>query len=705
MDHDNFHRRSSEYSNTGLEERRMGPPGGGPPMMGPPPIPPKSRGKLYARLLKYPMAVFAIFPSFVTGAGPIVTFVIFGQILNQHTSYAVDGIDTLTDIRNLCLYMVMCAVILGICKFLTIFLWVRIGSRFTNDLRSKLFESLMMSDVEYYDVTSVGSILTLLGEDSQLVQDNFGTTKGTQFQCIGQFLTGIILCYVYCWKLALIATCTIPYAMLVINFMSKCVNSHIMKKFMYTAESITIAEEALAAIRTVKSFNQEDKEFNRFRRLTNKVVHEGILFGRYVSTMMALVMLGVWSAIIGNMYYGGTLVDAGEIKGGDLTSIFGFMMFGTMGVIELQASFQAEQKAISSGARILEMIDHVPNVPFSGGKIIENFQGNIEFRNVSFKYPTRDVYVLKNVSFKIKAGQMGALVGHSGSGKSTCVQLLERFYDVAEGIILLDDEDIKSLDPHWLHTKISLVSQEPVLFQLSIRENIKYSCDDSSDEKAVDAAQKANAAKFIGKLNKKYDFFVGEKGSLLSGGQRQRIAIARALIRDPIILITDEATSALDAGSEKKVQVALDKIMKTCTSVVVAHRLTTIRNADVIYVFESGEIVEVGKHDELVQKQGHYYELVKRQLQENEKKFHSVQSYNIKNVDGVDPQLNEKENKKKKASHLSSSASSSASLSTSSSSSSSNNRNNEPLSDSSVEQESSSQSQNSSVSTVSEESD
>ena len=201
---------------------------------------------------------------------------------------------------------------------------------------------------------------------------------------------------------------------------------------------------------------------------------------------------------------------------------------------------------------------------------------------------------------------MGAHVGHSGSVKSTCIQLLERFYDVTDGIILLDGRDIQTLDPHWLHQKISLVSQEPILFQLSIKDNIKYGQRDSSDEMVIEAARKSNALNFIEKLEGKFKNFVGEKGDTVSGGQRQRIAIARTLIRNPVISMTDEATSALDAESEKKVQLALDQVMKNRTSVVVAHRLSTIKNADVIYVFDSGEIKEKGTHSSLIKKKGYY---------------------------------------------------------------------------------------------------
>ena len=580
----------------------------------------RARLALYKLLMKYPKACLGVLPSFIFGAAPIFAFLLFGKVITKLTDYTQTKVDNFDDIKKYALYMTILAIVLMILKFLDSFFWIRVGSEFTNDLKSHVFEKLMKSEVSYFDCTPIGNILTLLGEESQSVQDSFGNTKGLQFQYLGQALVGLILCYCYSWKCALIATCIIPYACIIIYFCSKLIDRHINLRFLYIADSMTIAEETLSTIRTVRGFNREDIEFGRFMEQTENSTKEYKKFGLWLVTMFSLIMLGIYALICGNMYYGGTLVDKGELLSGDLMSMFGYMMFSSMAIINLQTSLQGEQKAIHAGARLLEMINHESSMSFDGGKKLKKFKGHIEFKNVSFKYPTRDTYVLKNVSFEIKPGQMGALVGHSGSGKSTCVQLLERYYDATEGVILLDGHDIKTLDPHWLHQKIGLVSQEPTLFQLTVKENIKYGARDATDEMVRKAAAEANALKFIEKLEGKFDYFVGEKGDTVSGGQRQRIAIARALIKDPVILITDEATSALDAASEKKVQKALDKIMKTRTSVVVAHRLSTIRNANVIYVFDAGEIVEIGTHDSLVKnKNGHYYALVKRQLAEKEK--------------------------------------------------------------------------------------
>jgi ABC-type multidrug transport system fused ATPase/permease subunit len=324
-----------------------------------------------------------------------------------------------------------------------------------------------------------------------------------------------------------------------------------------------------------------------------------------------------WTTLLSNVYYAGYLAtkpDTGyEI--GDLIAVFGCQMMANFSIVSLQMSLRTENNAISGGTRIIHLTKYQPSVPFEGGDTIENFRGEIEFQNVSFKYPSRDTYVLKNVSFKILPGQIAALVGHSGSGKSTCVQLIERFYDTTDGTILLDGRDIKTLDPRWLHQKVGLVSQDPVLFHTTVRTNIVYGTWEATEEQIVAAAEAANIAAFIDTLPGKYNEMVGEKGSTLSGGQRQRIVIARAILKDPVILVTDEATSALDAESEKKVQNALDQVMRNRTAVIVAHRLSTIRNAHIIYVFDDGEIKEFGTHDELVAKKTYYYNLVSRQLE------------------------------------------------------------------------------------------
>lgn len=418
----------------------------------------------------------------------------------------------------------------------------------------------------------------------------------------------------------MIAFAIIPVSVIFIGGFIPCISKSSATRFNALSKSITIAEETISSIRTVRSYNKEDEECERLRKhleFSSKLERKS---GYLTTTMVVLILAVMWVDVLLNLYYASTLVEKSMQSGkndfliGDLLACFMFLQFGTMGIMALQRTMNMEQKAVAAGARIMKLCKHVPNIPFDGGIADVPLEGKIEFRNVTFRYPTRNVDVLSNVSFVIEPNKTTALVGHSGSGKSTCVQLIERYYDVNEGIILIDGKDIKEYDPRYLHKTIGLVNQEPTLFSTTIKENITYGCDDATEQMINDAVEVANAKKFIEKFENKFETKVAEKGSALSGGQRQRIAIARAVIKNPKILLCDEATSALDSASEKKVQEALNNVMKNRTSVIVAHRLSTIKNASMIYVFDAGQIVESGQHDELVEKKGAYYSLVSRQL-------------------------------------------------------------------------------------------
>lgn len=587
----------------------------------------RSKNMIYKLLFSHWMAKVAVIPSILIGTAPLFIYLVFGKIVNQITGYyeamAKNAVDpsvlipvdeTMTIISTYSWYLAIVSVGSGLMKFFADLLWTRLGSYCSTKLRHDLFQSMMRNDVSFFDTNPIGSILTLLGEDTQHVQNSFGSIKGNQIGYVSQFLVGIILAYIYSWRMAIVATCIVPCMLLVLIIVLPSLTKNGIEKFKHVTSSITIADETLSSIRTVRGFNKESMQVKKFMKETKDAAHYEQIIGMWITVMISLLQLIFYGITVGNLYWGATMIDKNIMEAGDLFAVYGFTLFGCTGLVMLQTSANGEQKAIEAGARILKLIEVQPSIRFDGGEIIDVFKGHIQFINVSFKYPTRDVYVLKNINFEIKPGQIGALVGHSGSGKSTCVQLIERFYDIDEGLILLDGRDIKSLDPRWLHRNIALVSQEPTLFQMSIKDNIKYGKQDSTDEQIFEAARIANAANFIEKLDHKYDEIVGEKGSTLSGGQRQRIAIARAIIKDPVILITDEATSALDSQSEKKVQNALDKVMESRTAVIVAHRLSTIRNANIIFVFESGEIKEIGNHSELLELGGFYYNLVERQL-------------------------------------------------------------------------------------------
>ncbi|OHT02945.1 ABC transporter B family member 4 [Tritrichomonas foetus] len=623
----------------------------------------RAKSTLYKLCFKDWMALVGIFPALVSGALPIL-FIYFSTDMMDALQDWGKSLQLMMIYGDPSLYydpmpvFVKCIKIMGgvaagmaFCKFWITFLWTLVGSRVRDTLKIEMFHSQMRSEVTFFDVTPIGNTLTLLSEDSESVESSFGTVKATQLSSFVQGIVGLVMAFISSWQVALVSLCFIPVVLIVIICLVPALLNFSSLKFKHVSKSMTIAEETLGAVRTVRGFCREEVESKRFMKSTKKAAK----YDRNIGLLMIVFVLILMVAIIANMladfYFGATYVDKGKLEFGKLMTIFMYTMMGAMGIVAIQGTMQSEEKAVHAGARILDIANRIPTIPFDGGEVIENFKGHIEFKNVSFKYPTRDTYVLKNVSFEIKEKQIGALVGHSGSGKSTCVQLLERFYDPTEGFILLDGKDITTLDQHWLHQKTALVSQEPILFRKTIRDNIKYGCQNATDEEVLAAVEIANAKKVLEKLEKGLDTMVGDKGSTLSGGQRQRIAIARAIIKRPIILITDEATSALDAQSEKKVQVALDKVMQDCTSVIVAHRLSTIRNADIIYVFDAGEIKEFGSHDELVAKGGHYYNLVYRQLTEKDAEMHERAQNNSQDSDSSDEVSSESSPNHKAGSH------------------------------------------------------
>ena len=606
--------RSSEQAQVTAEEKRH------------------ARRKLYKLLFKDWMAIVGIFPAMCFGVMPNVIVHFAAQILNELTlwmSSVVQSVysggvtpvyDPMPGTETQLKYIAICIACMAVFFFFQVLLWIRVGSRLTIRMKNNLFLNMMKSEIAFFDVNPIGGILTLLSEDAESVQLAFGRVKGVQIGALVQGIVGVIMGLTKRWEVSLVSLIPVPVVGLILLAMIPSIMRHSTRKFRYVSESMTIAEETLSAVRTVRGFNREDVEAHRFVKATRKSAYHDRGIGLILTLFFFLLMIIVTADVLADFYYGATFVHDGKLELGDMISVFVYTLLGSIAITTLQSTMQGEQKAIAAGARILKLTEHQSSINFDGGEIIEDFKGHIKFEHVSFKYPTRDAYVLKDVSFEIQPHQIGALVGHSGSGKSTCVQLLERFYDCTEGMVLLDGHDIRTLDPHWLHQKVALVSQEPVLFRTTVKENLKYGARDATDEQIDAALEIANAKRVISKLEKGVETLVGDKGSSLSGGQRQRIAIARAVIKDPVILITDEATSALDAQSEKKVQIALDKVMEHCTGVIVAHRLSTIRNADIIYVFDSGEIKEWGTHDELVKKGEWYYNLVKRQLNEDKSK-------------------------------------------------------------------------------------
>jgi ATP-binding cassette subfamily B (MDR/TAP) protein 1 len=315
----------------------------------------------------------------------------------------------------------------------------------------------------------------------------------------------------------------------------------------------------------------------------------------------------IWGVAALAFWYGGTLISSGALPSGSLLQVFGNMLFAVLGASMALAEVQNFFKAAAAAHEVQLVVERRPAIPCKGGLTPEGIHGDIEFKNIVFEYPSRpNVIVMKHFNLSIRSGQHIALVGESGCGKSTITGLIERFYDPKEGQVLIDGRDIRELDVQWLHRNIAIVTQEPTLFATTIRKNITYAVGDENVtmDRVIECAKAANCHDFITSLPNGYDTVVGERGVSMSGGQKQRIAIARAMIQDASVLLLDEATSALDTEAEALVQAALDRLMVGKTTIVIAHRLSTVRNCHLIVAMRAGEVIEMGTHDALVQKRG-----------------------------------------------------------------------------------------------------
>ncbi|KAK5581953.1 hypothetical protein RB653_003534 [Dictyostelium firmibasis] len=494
------------------------------------------------------------------------------------------------------------------------------GQKFVARIRRNLFSSIIQQEIGYFDQCRTGELLSRLSSDSQVIQNSVTVNISMLFRYSIQIIGSIILLFITNWRLTLLMLGIVPVLAISTVFYGKKIKQ-LGKQFQdELAKSSTTGEEVISNIRTVRSFSKEQK----FIDLYSKDINGSFLIGKSLAVatgvFSGIVFLVAQLAIVLIVYVGARQVLDGTLSTGDLTSFLLYTLSLAMSLAFISSLMTDFLKAIGSSDRIFEIFDRVPAINVSGGKQIPNPLGEIELKDIEFSYPTRpNNNVLKGLNLKLKKGTITALVGPSGGGKSTVIAMIERFYDPNSGSITFDGVDIKELDPVWYRGIIGYVSQEPVLFAGSIKDNITFGNDSASMDEIISAAEKANAHSFIEEFENGYDTIVGERGVRLSGGQKQRIAIARAMIQNPMILLLDEATSALDAESEYLVKQAIDEIMKDRTVVVIAHRLSTVINANTVVVINQGKIEEMGTHKELLNNpDGTYHNLVKRQLSSDE---------------------------------------------------------------------------------------
>ncbi|XP_016524173.1 bile salt export pump [Poecilia formosa] len=506
-----------------------------------------------------------------------------------------------------------------IVSYFQIVFWVSAAARQTHKIRKTYFRKVMQMEIGWFDCNSVGELNTRISDDINKINNAIADQVSIFIERISTFVFGFMVGFIGGWKLTLVVIAVSPLIGIAAGLMAMAVARLTGRELTAYAKAGAVADEVLSSIRTVAAFGGEEKEAERYDRNLIEAQNWGVKKGSIIGVFQGYLWCIIFLCYALAFWYGSKLViDTKELTPGSLIQVFFGVLMAAMNLGQASPCLEAFASGRAAAKNIFETIDREPEINcFSDdGHKLDKVKGDLEFHNITFFYPSRpDVKILDNLSMQIKAGETTAFVGPSGSGKSTTIQLIQRFYDPQEGMVSLDGHDIRTLNIQWLRSLIGIVEQEPVLFATTIAENIRYGRPGVTTEEIIQAAKEANAYNFIMALPQKFDTLVGEGGGQMSGGQKQRIAIARALIRNPRILLLDMATSALDNESEAVVQEALDNVRAGRTTISIAHRLSTIRNADVIVGFEHGCAVERGTHSELLEKQGVYFTLVTLQNQ------------------------------------------------------------------------------------------
>uniref|UniRef100_A0A672SFG4 Antigen peptide transporter 1 n=1 Tax=Sinocyclocheilus grahami TaxID=75366 RepID=A0A672SFG4_SINGR len=507
--------------------------------------------------------------------------------------------------------MTLMTIMSAVCEFVCDLIYNITMSRIHTSIQGLVFQSVLKQDIAFFDKASTGDIVSRITTDTNTMSESLSEKLSLLMWYFMRviFLFGSML--LLSTRLSIFTAFGLPIIWIIPEFSGQFYQKLSVQVQESLAKANDVATETFSSMKTVRSFANEDGETERYRKCLedtyalNKVEAAAYAASTWTNSMSSLALK------VSILYYGGRLVTGSDVSSGDLVSFVLYELQFTSAVEVLMSYWPHVKKAVGASEKIFEYVDRKPDIPLDGSLTPQSLKGHVQFKNITFAYPKRpDTDVLKNISLELKPGQITALVGPSGSGKSTIVSLLERFYQPQNGEILLDQKPLLEYKDQYLHEKISVVSQEPVLFARSVRENIKYGKKNASDEEMRAAAKLANADDFIDNLPKGYETDAGEKGGQVSGGQKQRIAIARALIQKPQILVLDDATSSLDTESEHRVYSALQK---NCTVLLISHRLSGVENADHIIFLREGQVAEEGNHEELLAKHGFYEEFVNQQ--------------------------------------------------------------------------------------------
>jgi len=530
--------------------------------------------------------------------------------------YSTVGYDKIAILKFACIAVLAIAVLDAICSYAEKYLTTSVGQWVTHDLRRVLYSHIQRLSLAYHDHKQTGDLISRVTSDIDAIQ-SFITTGLLSTLINVITLVGMVTVMFYInWRFTLIALSVAPVLFMIVYTYTRRIKKASRAVRKKEGEIVSVIEEVLGSIRVVKAFAREDYELRRLEEESLEGVEISLRARGLKAKLTPIVQIIVAVGTCLVLWFGTRMVLSTTLSAGSLIVFILYLGKMYKPMQELSKMTDAYSKAAVGYERIQEVLQtdkEVKDLPRS--RPAPRFRGQIEFEHVHFYY-TQDTPILKDVSFKVEAGQVAALVGPTGAGKTTIISLIPRFYDPISGTVKIDGTDIKEFRQKSLRQQISFVLQETVLFHAPVWQNIAYGKPEATRGEILKAAELANASEFVEKLPDGYNTVVGERGMTLSGGQRQRIAIARAIIRNTPILILDEPTSDLDASSEKLVFEALDRLMEGKTTIVIAHRLSTVRKADVIFVVKDGDIVETGKHDDLLQRGGLYSELYRLQYGE-----------------------------------------------------------------------------------------